>query len=182
MTLASLTNHIVRLWGPTSLPLSDRILRLFVKSAVCGVLFHVMPCWLWFIPSLSARLTTVTLFLLVNSAARLVYSARSKHIGLTIAPRAPLVESSRADQISATYWLIAAFMTWRCLTLLGAFTWRLTLTLAAACVLLTQPAHTGRIIHWSLNARRPRGVLKLTDLTLADQVGGVDIDGPQLKQ
>ena len=38
------------LWRPTSLPLSDRVSRLFVKSGVCVVLFHAMPCWLWFVP------------------------------------------------------------------------------------------------------------------------------------
>jgi len=73
---------------------------------------------------------------ILNSAAHLVYSARrSEHN--SIASRAPLAKSSRADEISAV--LTAAFMGWRRLISLGAFIWRLTLTFASACILLTHP-------------------------------------------
>ena len=98
----------------------------------------------------------------LNSAARLVYSARrSKHNSIAPSPGAPLIKSSIADQISAVR---TGF--YHCLhgmapsyTLLGdgsslrLIAWRLTLTV------LPPPAfcwhsHTGRIIYRSLNARR----------------------------
>ena len=74
-------------WGYMSQPLSEHVSRLYVKSATCSDLCHLMLCWPWSVLWLSARYCNSVLAgiscqlqdrlqTVLNAAAHLVFSAR----------------------------------------------------------------------------------------------------------
>ena len=148
------------LWGPSLLLLSDRVLWLFIRSGVCGILFHVILCWPWFVPhcqqgwllqlcSCWCFLPSAVHFEFCCSLGLLSMAVRTHN---SITPIAPLVKSSIADEISAVHtglllssWHSAILPRWE-----PSSQWHPTLTLATAWILLTHP-------HWSyypLNTQR----------------------------
>jgi len=153
---------LYRPWGHTSQLLSERVSRLYVKSGACGDLCHLTPCWLWFVLCQQGGLLQLSPRWYIVSAARPAavriecrrpsgFLSKAVRTHNPIASWASLAESSGAGHLPAMRSGIP-LPSWNSAVLLRAFSGHLTSTLAAVCVLQTQP-------RWSYllpdNARRP---------------------------
>ena len=113
----------------TSQFLSERALRLYVRSGACSDLCHDTPCWLLFVHYCNSVLAGIPGQLQDRIECRRPFRLLSE----AITSWTPLVESSGASHIPAV------FMEQRRRTLLRACTEHLTSTLDVVCALLTQP-------------------------------------------